>query len=161
MMMGSREANVSYQTPLGVAHQFRSCDHYGPMPNEWFQRDDWSPVYYNKADSAGLGFDRSPTGWNLVAQYFPTLKERYGNIDTTPENLLMWFHHVPWDRTMSSGRPFWDELVYRYQMGVQYVTWMRETWDTLEPRSARAGSPRSRPSSRSTRPTPRAGATRA
>ena len=133
MMMGSWEANVSYETPLGVAHQFRSSDHYGPMPSEWFQRDDWSPVYYNKADSAGLGFNRSPTGSNLVGQYFSPLKERYSSIDTTPENLLMWFHHVPWDRTMSSGRPFWDELVYRYQMGVQYVTWMRETWDTLQP----------------------------
>lgn len=133
MMLGSWEANVSYETPLGVAHQFRSSDHYGPMPNEWFQRDDWSPVYYNKADSAGLGFDRSPTGSNFAAQYFSPLKERYGNIETTPENLLMWFHHVPWDRRMQSGRPFWDELVHRYQMGVQYVTWLRETWDTLQP----------------------------
>ncbi len=133
MMMGSREAIVSYQTPLGVAHQFTSSDHYGPNPSEWFQRDDWSPVYYNKADSAGLGFDRSPTGSNFVAQYFPPLAQRYGNIATTPENLLGWFHHVPWDHRMQDGRTFWDELVYRYQMGVQYVTWMRETWDTLQP----------------------------
>ena len=51
-------------------------------------QDDFSPVYYNKADSAGLGFDRSPTGSNFVAQYFPTLEQRYGNIETTPENLL-------------------------------------------------------------------------
>jgi alpha-glucuronidase len=133
MMMGSWEALVSYQTPLGLGHQFRSGDHYGPNPSEWFIRDDWSPVYYNQADSAGLGFDRSPTGSNLVAQYFPLLAERYGSLDTVPENLMMWFHHVPWDHQMSSGRPFWDELVYRYQMGVQYVTWMRETWDSLEP----------------------------
>ena len=133
MMMGSWEALVSYQTPLGVAHQFTSSDHYGPNPAQWFQQDDWSPVYYNKADSAGLGFDRSAGGSNFVAQYFPTLEERYGDIDTVPENLMMWFHHVPWDHRMSSGRPFWDELVHRYQMGVQYVTWMRETWDSLEP----------------------------
>lgn len=133
MMMGSWEALVSYQTPLGVAHQFRSSDHYGPAPSQWFIQDDWSPVYYNQADSAGLGYDRSPSGSDFVAQYFPVLEARYGDIDTTPENLLMWFHHVPWDREMASGRPFWDELVYRYQMGVQYVTWMRETWDSLEP----------------------------
>ena len=74
-----------------------------------------------------------PRGSNFVAQYFPTLEQRYGNIATTPENLLGWFHHVPWDHRMSSGRTFWDELVYRYQMGVQYVTWMRETWDSLQP----------------------------
>jgi alpha-glucuronidase len=133
MMMGSWEALASYQTPLGVAHQFTSSDHYGPDPSQWFIRDDWSPVYYNKADSAGLGFDRSATGSNFVAQYFPTLEERYGNIETVPENLMMWFHHVPWDHRMESGRIFWDELVYRYQMGVQYVTWLRETWDSLEP----------------------------
>jgi alpha-glucuronidase len=133
MMMGSWESLVSYQTPLGVAHQFTSDGHYDPNPSQWFNQDDWSPVYYNKADSAGLGFDRSAGGSNFVAQYFPTLEARYGDIDTVPDNLLMWFHHEPWDREMDSGRVFWDELVYRYQMGVQYVTWMRETWDSLEP----------------------------
>jgi alpha-glucuronidase len=132
LMMGSWEALVSYQTPLGIGHQFTSNDHYGPNPSQWFIRDDWSPVYYNKADTAGLGFDRSATGSDFVAQYFPILEERYGNIETVPESLLMWFHHVPWDHEMNSGRTFWDELVYRYQMGVQYVTWMRETWDSLD-----------------------------
>jgi alpha-glucuronidase len=133
MMLGSREALVSYQTPLGIAHQMRSSDHYGPGPSEVLARPDWSPVYYNKADSVGLGYDRSPSGSNFTAQYFPPLAARYGDIDTVPENLLMWFHHVPWDRRMRSGRIFWDELVYRYQMGVQYVTWLRQTWDSLEP----------------------------
>jgi alpha-glucuronidase len=136
MMMGSWEALVSYQTPLGIGHQFEfsnPADHYGPGPSVWFGNDDWSPVYYNKADSVGLGYDRSPTGSNLAALYFPTLAARYGDIDTVPENLMMWFHHVPWDHRMLSGRIFWDELVYRYQMGVQYVTWMRHTWDSLEP----------------------------
>jgi alpha-glucuronidase len=133
MMMGSWEALVSYQTPLGIGHQFYSSNHYPPMPSQWTSQDDWSPVYYNKADSAGLGFDRSPSGSNFVSQYFPTLESLYGDIDTCPENLLMWFHHVPWDRSMSSGRIFWDELVYRYQMGVQYVTGMRDTWDSLSP----------------------------
>ncbi|QKV80159.1 alpha-glucuronidase family glycosyl hydrolase [Amycolatopsis sp. Hca4] len=133
MMMGSREALVSYQTPLGVAHQFRSSDHYGPNPAERLARDDWSPVYYNKADSTGLGYDRSPTGSGFTAQYFPVLAARYGDLETTPENLLMWFHHVPWDRRMRSGRIFWDELVYRYQTGVHYVSWLRQAWDSLEP----------------------------
>jgi alpha-glucuronidase len=131
MMMGSWEALVSYQTPLGIGHQFRSSDHYGPKPDEFFIKDDWSPVYYNKADSAGLGYDRSATGSNFVAQYFPMLERRYGSLETVPENLMMWFHHVPWDHRMRSGRSFWDELVGRYQIGVQYVTWMRETWDSL------------------------------
>ncbi|MBM7494528.1 alpha-glucuronidase [Micromonospora luteifusca] len=133
MMMGSWEALVSYQTPLGIGHQFAEGAHYRPDPADWAGRDDWSPVYYNQADTVGLGFDRSPTGSNLAAQYFPRLQQRYGDIDSVPENLLMWFHHVPWGHRMDSGRTFWDELVYRYQMGVQYVTWMRETWEALQP----------------------------
>ncbi len=132
MMMGSWEALVSYQTPLGIGHQFRSSDHYGPDPSEFFIKDDWSPVYYNQADSEGLGFDRSATGSNFVAQYFPVLEQRYGDIETVPENLMMWFHHVPWGHRMDSGRSFWDELVLRYQTGVQHVTWMRHAWDALE-----------------------------
>jgi alpha-glucuronidase len=134
MMTGSREAVVSYQTPLGVAHQFRSSDHYGPAPGERLSREDWSPVYYNQADSAGLGYDRSPTGSGFTAQYFPILAARYGDIDSVPEDLLMWFHHVPWDRRLRSGRIFWDELVSRYELGVGYVTWMRHAWDSLEAR---------------------------
>ncbi len=135
MMMGSWEALVGYTTPLGIGHQFEFssvADHYGPGPEVWFNRDDWSPVYYNKADSAGLGYNRSPTGSNLTAQYFPPLAAKYGSIDTVPENLMMWFHHVPWDHRMRSGRTFWDELVLRYQTGVQYVTWLRDAWGSLE-----------------------------
>ncbi|PGH47584.1 alpha-glucuronidase family glycosyl hydrolase [Streptomyces sp. Ru87] len=133
MMTGSWEALAGYQTPLGIGHQFAADVHYDPYPSQWFVRDDWSPVYYNRADSAGLGYDRSPTGSNLAAQYFPVLRERYSDIRTTPEDLLMWFHHVPWGHRMESGRTFWEELVGRYQTGVQYVTWMREAWDSLEP----------------------------
>ncbi|MDR7311264.1 alpha-glucuronidase [Nocardioides luteus] len=133
MMMGSWESVVSYQTPLGIGHQFNADIHYEPGPEETLARPDWSPTYYNQADAVGLGYDRSASGSGFSAQYFPSLAERFDDIETTPENLLMWFHHVPWGHEMNSGRPFWDELVYRYQMGVQYVTWMRRTWDSLEP----------------------------
>ncbi|NUS50911.1 MAG: alpha-glucuronidase [Nocardioidaceae bacterium] len=132
MMMGSREAVVSYQTPLGIGHQMHEGSHYAPGPDETLARPDWSPTYYNQADAAGLGYDRSRSGSGFVDQYFPALADRYDDIATTPENLLMWFHHVPWGHRMKDGLPFWDELVYRYQMGVQYVTWMRRAWDSLE-----------------------------
>ena len=133
IMMGSREAVASYETPLGIAHQMHADTHYAPGPSETLEQPDWSPTYYNQADSAGLGYDRSRTGSDFVDQYFPALANRYNDIKTTPEKLLMWFHHVPWGYRMKDGLPFWDELVYRYQMGVQHVTWMRRAWDSLEP----------------------------
>lgn len=132
MMLASREAAVNYMTPLGLAHVMASGHHYGPGP--WVEggRPDWTAVYYHRADSIGIGFDRTATGSNAVAQYFPPVQARFGNRDSVPENLLLWFHHVPWTARMTSGRSLWGELVYRYNVGVDSTRWMRDTWETLE-----------------------------
>ena len=134
MMMGSREACVNYMTPLGLHHIMQERIHYGPEPD--FFRDnvrvDWTSVYYHRADKVGIGFNRSSTGSNAVAQYYPPLRNLYDNIDTCPEEYLLWFHHAPWDRRMHSGRILWDELCHRYYAGVDYVTGMRADWASLE-----------------------------
>jgi alpha-glucuronidase len=132
MMMASREAVVDYMTPLGLHHLMGRGYHYGPGP--WVsggRRADWTSVYYHRADAAGIGFDRSPTGSNAVSQYFPPVAKQFGDIRTVPEKYLLWFHHVPWDHRMSSGRTLWDELVVRYTRGVEIVSGMRRTWAGL------------------------------
>ncbi|MDB5454526.1 MAG: alpha-glucuronidase, partial [Caulobacter sp.] len=134
MMMTSREAVVDYMTPLGLHHQMAVHHHYGPQP--WYAggtRADWTPVYYNRADKVGLGFDRSSTGSNAVAQYAPPVAKMFNDVKTTPEQDLLWFHHVAWDYKTQSGRILWDELVYRYSRGVDEVAQMRKTWDGLAP----------------------------
>jgi len=134
LMMGSRETAVNYMTPLGLAHQMGTSGHYGPGP--WVDsagRADWNPVYYNRADAQGIGFDRSPSGSDAVAQYAPPLRDAYSKVATTPENLLLWFHHVPWTYQMKSGRTLWDELVTRYGQGVSEVETMAATWAKLKP----------------------------
>ncbi|PQA89015.1 alpha-glucuronidase family glycosyl hydrolase [Hyphococcus luteus] len=133
MMMESREAVVDYMTPLGLTHLMATGHHYGPGP--WvcdLARPEWNPCYYHKADEEGIGFDRTASGSNAVAQYEAPLAEIYGDVETTPENLLLWFHHLPWDYEMKSGRTLWDELVMRYTEGVAEVHEMRETWEGLE-----------------------------
>jgi len=132
MMMGSREACVNYMTPLGLHHIMQEGFHYGPQPGFANSRDDWTSVYYHRADSLGLGFDRSSTGSNAVAQYFPPVRDMFDDIETCPEEFLLWFHHVSWDRKMKSGRTLWDELCYRYSDGVNYVKNMRAEWQSLE-----------------------------
>jgi len=132
MMMISREAVVDYMTPLGLHHQMARGGHYGPGP--WVAdvpRADQTSVYFNRADAQGIGFDRTATGSNAVAQYAPSVAEQFASLEKTPEQLLLWFHHVPWDHKMASGRTLWDELVYRYTHGVQVVGEMRRTWDGL------------------------------
>jgi len=135
MMMGSHQAAVDYMTPLGLHHLMGRGHHYGPAP--WVEggpRADWTSVYYHRADARGIGFDRSAGGSNAVGQYAPPVAAQFGNLDTVPEEFLLWFHHVPWDHRMASGRSLWDELVARYDRGVDYVRGMRRTWATLEGR---------------------------
>jgi alpha-glucuronidase len=133
MMAGSREACVDYMDPLGLGHLMTRDTHYGPEPDDTVPGHlDWSPTYFHRADAEGLGYDRSSKGSNLVGQYFPKVGKMVDNIKTCPENLLCWFHHVPWTYKMKSGRTFWDELCSLYNKGVQYVIWMRGQWDSLK-----------------------------
>ncbi|NIJ33952.1 alpha-glucuronidase [Sphingomonas oligoaromativorans] len=134
MMMGSREAAVDYMTPLGLAHQMGTSHHYGPAP--WvsdLKRPEWNPTYYSRADANGIGFDRTATGSNAVAQYAPPVARMFANPKTTPETLLLWFHHMPWDTRMASGRTLWADLIAHYDAGVADVGAMRAEWARLRP----------------------------
>ncbi|KFE99816.1 alpha-glucuronidase [Chryseobacterium formosense] len=135
MMLTSRETAVDYMMPLGLHHIFAGGHHYGPEPWGDYKggRPDWSPVYYHQADEKGLGFDRTKTGSNAVSQYFPPLNDIYGNIKTTPENLILWFHHVPWDYKMKDGKTLWEELSYKYDTGVKNVRDYQKVWDKIQP----------------------------
>ncbi|KRC79007.1 alpha-glucuronidase family glycosyl hydrolase [Sphingomonas sp. Root241] len=133
MMMGSREAVVDYMTPLGLGHLMATGHHYGPGP--WVSdlaRPEWNPVYYHKADAAGIGFDRTRTGTDAVAQYAPEVAAQFGDLKRVPEKFLLWFHHVPWTYRTASGRNVWDELVTRYDRGVAAVAAMQGEWNRLE-----------------------------
>jgi alpha-glucuronidase len=132
IMLSSRETMVNYMTPLGLHHIMGTSHHYGPAP--WVSnagRADWNPVYYHKADSIGIGFDRTSKGSNAVAQYAPEVAGIFENIKTCPEEYLLWFHHVPWNYKMRSGRSLWNELCYKYNLGVDSVRWMQKTWNSL------------------------------
>ena len=134
MMMESREAVVNYTGPLGLAHLMGTGHHYGPGP--WISdlaRPEWNPAYYHKADRAGIGFDRTRTGSNAVAQYAPSVARMYADPKKTPLEELLWFHHLPWDYRLSTGRTLWEELVQRYDAGVASVRDMRRRWDGVKP----------------------------
>ncbi|MDN5289965.1 MAG: alpha-glucuronidase [Anaerophaga sp.] len=133
IMMRSREAVVNYMTPLGLHHLMGWGHHYGPEP--WTDienaRPDWLPRYYHNASEYGIGFDRSESGSNAVEQYSEPLRSMFNNPGTCPENLILWFHHLPWDYRMSSGLTLWDELCYHYYHGVEEVRLMQKKWDRL------------------------------
>lgn len=131
MMIESREAAVNYMTPLGLHHIMARDHHYGPGPWVAGGRADWTSLYYHRADAAGVGFDRTPTGSNAVSHYYSPYREQLTDLAACPENLLLWFHHVPWQHVMKSGRTLWDELCFKYNQGVAQVRQMQTTWDSL------------------------------
>ncbi len=132
ILMASREAVVNYEMPLGLHHLFGGT-HYGPMPWERLARPDWTPAYYHKADPEGIGFDRSRKGTDNVDQYNEPLTSQFNDPATCPEELLLWFHHLPWDYKLKSGRTLWDEICLHYDAGVRQVEAFRATWARLEP----------------------------
>jgi alpha-glucuronidase len=135
MMLESREAAVNYMMPLGLHHIFSANEHYGPGP--WWAparvRKDWTPPYYHKADTLGIGFDRTQSGSNAVNQYHEPLNSQFSDLNTCPEIYLLWFHHLPWDYKMKNGRTLWDDICYHYEIGLQQVREFQKTWDKTEP----------------------------
>ncbi|HEX6050134.1 MAG TPA: alpha-glucuronidase family glycosyl hydrolase, partial [Gemmatimonadaceae bacterium] len=132
MMLASREAVVNYMTPLGIVHIMATGHHYGPGP--WAAdagRADWTPSYYHRADTLGMGFDRTASGSNAAAQYHPPVRDRYANRATVPDSVLLWFHRVRWTERLPTGRTLWDELVHRYSAGVDTVRAMQARWATV------------------------------
>lgn len=133
IMLGSREAMVNYMTPLGLHHIMGYGHHYGPAP--WFDkasRADWNPVYFHKADANGIGFDRTEKGSNYLSQYAPEVRKKYEDVNTCPEEFLLWFHHVAWDHKMKSGRTLWEEMCYKYYSGVESVRAMQKEWNSTK-----------------------------
>lgn len=135
MMLESREAAVNYMMPLGLHHIFAADHHYGPGP--WWApagvRRDWTPPYYHRADTGGIGFDRTRSGSDAVDQYHEPLASLFNDPATCPEKYLLWFHHLPWDYKMKSGRILWDEICYHYETGLNQVREFQKTWDMVEP----------------------------
>jgi alpha-glucuronidase len=133
LMLVSYETMVNYMTPLGLHHIMGNGHHYGPAPwSDNLPRPDWNPVYYHRADSSGIGFDRTAAGSNALSQYKPEIQQLYRDINTCDEKYLLWFHHVSWKHSMRSGKTLWEELCNKYNEGVTGVQKMQRSWNQFE-----------------------------
>lgn len=131
VMLSSHETCTDYMMPLGLHHIFRFDHHYGPEPGGFNPKYplEWCPTYYHRADTLGLGFDRTvATGSGATAQYPPHYAALYEQLDSCPERYLLWFHHVAWTHRMLSGRTLWQELCHHYNSGVAQVAQYRSWW---------------------------------
>jgi len=129
LMLNSHETAVNYMTPLGLHHQMAAGHHWGPGPwVDYLGRDDWNSTYYHKASKNGVGFNRSTSGSKHVNQYFPVVKNIFNNPESCPEKYLLWFHHLPWDYTLKSGKSLWDGLCEKYYLGTRQSREMLKSW---------------------------------
>ncbi|GAB4022077.1 alpha-glucuronidase family glycosyl hydrolase [Spirosoma koreense] len=133
MLLKSREIYVNYNTPLGLSRPWTGV-HFAPEPwQNQSPRPDWTAIYYHRADSVGLGFDRTSTGSDALAQYRPEVRRVWETAETCPLPYLLWFHHVPWTKKLSTGRTLWDELCTRFYTGADSVGWLQQQWAQVKP----------------------------
>lgn len=133
MMLSTREIYVNYTSPFGLHHVMGEGHHFGPEP--WVEkapRPDWTALYYHKADEKGIGFDRTNTGSNALAQYPKEFSAPLSSLETCPEEFLLWFHHVPWDRKLKNGDIFWDAFVKKFYQGVKEVEGLQRDWEKVK-----------------------------
>ena len=127
MMMQSHQAYVDYTMPLGLHHMVGG-DHYAPLPEG---EGDPRGIYHHAALD-GIGYDRTrATGSDAVDEYHAPLNDIFNDLSRCPEKYLLWFHHLPWDYRMASGRTLWQELCFRYNSGVQAAEQMEQRWRSL------------------------------
>ena len=108
--------------------------HFGPEP--WLEksaRPDWTSIYYHRADSVGLGFNRTTTGSNGLGLYKKEVQNNWNNPETCDLKYLLWYHHVAWDKKLSTGKTLWEELCFRYYTGVEKVENMQREWGKVKP----------------------------
>ncbi|WP_435180545.1 alpha-glucuronidase family glycosyl hydrolase [Halorussus sp. AFM4] len=130
ILRASYEANVDYTTGgLGLMHMMHNGEeylenHYYPSPGEW-------PGYHG-ATADGVGVDRTSSGSGYAAQYRDPVAERYESVETCPDELLLFFHHLPWGHELADGTTVIQRLYDNCFAGVAEVERLRELWNDLE-----------------------------
>lgn len=101
ILMQSWPTYEKYNAPLGVGWMCNPNYHYGPNV-DGYEYDRWG--CYHRASFDGIGIDRTPTGSDYCHQYAPELAEMYANVDTCPDELILFFHHLPYSHVLKSGK---------------------------------------------------------
>jgi alpha-glucuronidase len=126
MMDGSWRTYERYTAPLGVGFMVRPGHHYGPDV-DGYEYTPWGTYHF--ADRAGVGVDRSvATGTGFAGQYPQPWSDVYESPDRCPDELLLFFHHVPYGHVLHSGSTVIQHIYDTHFAGVEQVVRMRALW---------------------------------
>ena len=122
MLLGSRAVYEKYTSPLGLCWMVQPGLHYGPNPYG-YEFDAWGT--YNRADRNGVGIDRTAAGTGYACQYPKELADAYGDPARCPENLLLFFHRLPYTYRMKDGRTLIQRIYDDHFEGCEAAEAMR------------------------------------
>ena len=131
ILLRSREVYEKYTAPLGLGWLCTPGSHYGPSP-EGYEYDRWGT--YHRATHLEIGVERGPKGTDYAAQYGPELGDLYGSADTCPEELLLFFHRLPYAYVMKDGRTLLQRVYDDHFEGCAEAEAFAKAWDSLEGR---------------------------
>lgn len=131
LLLGSRETYEKYTSPLGIGWMVTPHEHYGPSI-DGYEYSRWGT--YHRADHLGLGVDRSHNGTGYAQQYYEPNASMYDDPATCPEELLLFFHHMPYTWKLASGKTLLQHIYDTHFEGVEEVEQMITVWESLEGR---------------------------
>lgn len=131
ILMGSWPTYEKYTSPLGIGWMVQPNHHYGPSV-DGYEYSRWGT--YHRADHLGIGVDRTSHGTGYVGQYREENASMYEGIDTCPEELLLFFHHVSYRHRLKSGKTVIQHIYDTHFEGVEDVEGMLEDWKKLAPK---------------------------
>ena len=129
ILLRSRDVYEQYTVPLGIGWMCCPSTHYGPSP-EGYEYDRWGT--YHRATCREIGVERGPSGTDYAAQYGEKLGRMYAGIESCPEELLLFFHRLPYDYRMKDGRTLLQRIYDDHFAGCAAAEAMAEAWDSLE-----------------------------
>ena len=129
ILMHSWNTYEQYTSPLGIGWMVTPHVHYGPDV-DGYEYSRWGT--YHKADHKGIGVDRSSKGTGFCRQYHEPLASMYNCLETCPEELLLFFHHIPYTHVLSSGKTVLQHIYDTHFEGAAMVEEFLSLWETLE-----------------------------
>lgn len=129
ILLPSREIYERYTSPLGIGWMVTPHEHYG-CSVDGYEYSRWGT--YHRADHLGIGVDRTDSGTGYVRQYNEPNASMYNDIHTCPEELVLFFHHVPYVHMLSTGKTLIQHIYDTHFQGVEEVEAMIDCWKSLE-----------------------------
>lgn len=129
MLMLSWPAYENYTAPLGIGWMVNPNHHYGPNV-DGYEYDRWGT--YHRADHLGLGVDRTANGTGYAQQYRPANAAMYEDVQTCPEELVLFFHHLPYTHRLHSGKTVIQHIYDTHFAGAEQAKELLALWQSVQ-----------------------------